>query len=46
MVEPIIRQQEVNKGAGIGSVLETYTTGENGWFVFRGLWPGDRVLRS
>jgi protocatechuate 3,4-dioxygenase beta subunit len=22
-------------------VLETYTTGENGWFVFRGLWPDD-----
>ena len=21
------------------NVLETYTTGENGWFVFRGLWP-------
>ena len=24
------------------SVQETYTTGENGLFVFRGLWPEDR----
>ncbi|MGO9467334.1 MAG: carboxypeptidase regulatory-like domain-containing protein [Isosphaeraceae bacterium] len=29
-------------GKGIGSVLESDTTAEAGWFVFRDLWPGDR----
>ena len=24
----------------MGSILETCATGENGWFFFRGLWPG------
>ena len=30
-----------HQGGGVGSVFETYATGENGWFVFRNLWPGD-----
>jgi hypothetical protein len=29
-------------GKGISSGLESYTTSEAGWFVFRDLWPGDR----
>ena len=29
-------------GMGIGGALETVTTDASGWFVFRGLWPGDR----
>ncbi|MGP0068023.1 MAG: carboxypeptidase regulatory-like domain-containing protein [Isosphaeraceae bacterium] len=29
-------------GRGISGVLESYTTDEAGWFVFRDLWPGDR----
>jgi hypothetical protein len=29
-------------GMGIGSALDTETTDESGWFVFRALWPGDR----
>ena len=27
---------------GLGSTFEPQTTDESGWFVFRGLWPGDR----
>ena len=30
------------KGAVLGSPLASDTTGESGWFVFRGLWPGVR----
>ena len=30
------------RGKGIGGALESYTTAESGWFVFRDLWPGDR----
>ena len=30
------------RGMGIGGALESYTTAEAGWFVFRDLWPGDR----
>ncbi|MFI5456457.1 MAG: carboxypeptidase regulatory-like domain-containing protein [Isosphaerales bacterium] len=30
------------RGKGIGGALESYTTSEAGWFVFRDLWPGDR----
>ena len=33
--------QKQGLGSGTGSVFETYATGENGWFVFRNLWPGD-----
>ena len=41
VVGSAVRQRESRtKGVGVGSVLETYTTGDNGWFVFRGLWPG------
>ncbi len=29
-------------GTGIGGVLESYTTSDAGWFLFRDLWPGDR----
>ncbi len=29
-------------GKSIGGGLESYTTTEAGWFVFRDLWPGDR----
>jgi hypothetical protein len=29
-------------GRGISGELESYTSSEAGWFVFRDLWPGDR----
>ncbi len=28
-------------GMGISSTFDTQTTDDSGWFVFRGLWPGD-----
>jgi hypothetical protein len=31
-----------SQGTGISSGLESYTTTEAGWFVFRDLWPGDQ----
>ena len=31
-----------NRASGVGSPIATYTTSENGLFVFRDLWPGDR----
>ncbi len=30
------------RSIGIGGALESCTTSEAGWFVFRDLWPGDR----
>ncbi len=36
---PYASEKNQRKGMSVGSVLETYTTGDNGWFVFRGLWP-------
>ena len=31
-----------DQGSEIGSPIASYTTSDNGWFVFRDLWPGDR----
>jgi RNA polymerase sigma factor (sigma-70 family) len=34
--------QKPKQASEMGSPLATYSTGDNGWFVFRGLWAGDR----
>jgi len=31
-----------NRGAGVGSPIAMYSTSDNGLFIFRNLWPGDR----
>ncbi len=37
---PMSSEKAQWKGMSTSRVLESYTTGDNGWFVFRGLWPG------
>ena len=34
-----VRPYATGKGGWVDTVLESYVTTENGWFVFRGLWP-------
>ena len=39
-VRPYATRKGKKPGGWVGSVLESSVTREDGWFVFRGLWPG------